>query len=458
MLVLSILVYVLFFALLFFILRGNREQQLLSLIFVNILFYINITLIQKPELTPFQLLPYLFFAKEILFNFNDFKTKFFSFPVKTGLGLVFIAYFLTTYSNGGNTHDYYEAFRYCFDKYIPMIAAFICAKDVDERELVRCLFFFALVFCGLGLIEFLLDHNYVREAIAKTFPSTRVSDMFGPAGITQGVSSSGWRSRISITTKHPTTLGTLLSTMFLFSLAYLKIPPGRINRKKVVIVLFAILGTTVLSGSRTALGCIFVGLLVFFTLQLSPLKRFLAVIIYAVIAMQLVPSVINAFEERESGSSLSLRQQQLTFTLVESEERAMFGHGLYFTNHVILASDVFGNRLYYSKAETEGLESIIFYTLLDIGFFGAFVLIVFYGQTIIYFVRRRKENAHLSIQGFLETFLLVVFLVLSGEIGRNTEMSLLFIGTSLGLLQRAVENKQQDFSTALEYENDERLE
>ena len=43
------------------------------------------------------------------------------------------------------------------------------------------------------------------------------------------------------------------------------------------------------------------------------------------------------------------------------------------------------------------------------------------------------------MQGLLETSLLVVFLILSGEIGRNTEMCILFIGMSLGFLHKELE-------------------
>ena len=131
MFVFSILAYILFFSLLFLLIKGNREQQLLSLLLVNILFYINVALIASPELTPFQLLPYVFFAKEILFNFNDFKKACASFPVKSGIAIIFIAYILTTYANGGNAHNFYESFRYCFDKYLPMVAAFICANQAS---------------------------------------------------------------------------------------------------------------------------------------------------------------------------------------------------------------------------------------------------------------------------------------------------------------------------------------
>jgi O-antigen ligase len=187
--------------------------------------------------------------------------------------------------------------------------------------------------------------------------------------------------------------------------------------------------------------CALLGVLIFFTVRLSIRKRIVALIIYGVIAIQASSFALASFEEKENGSSVALRQQQLLFTLIEFADKPLFGHGLYFTNHTILANDNDGKRMYYSKDETEGMESIVFYTLLDIGLFGAFALVVFYGQTFIFFFRRRKRDDHLPIQGMLETFLLVVFLILSGEIGRNTEMCLLFIGTSLGLLQKSIENE-----------------
>ncbi len=438
MFLLSILAYLLFFTLLFLILKGDREKQLLALLLVNILFYINIGLIEKPELTPYQLLPYLFFIKEAFFNFHQFKEQVTSFPVKFGLGFIFLAYFATSWSNGGDLHDYYEVFRYCFDKYVPIIAVFICAKEVEEKKLVKHLFVFFLVFCGMGFIEYLLNYNYVREAIATAFPSTRVSDMFGPAGITNGFGSSGWRTRISITTKHPTVLGVLLSTMFLFSLPYLKVPKTQFDTRKRNFVLFSIAFTAILSGSRTAMGCIGLGLLIYFTMSLSFKKKLLSIILYAIAFYGLSSAATAAFSAKEGGSSLELRQQQLLFTIIEFANKPLFGHGLYYTNHTILATDGDGKRVNFDKEDTQGLESIVFYALLDIGLFGALALLAFYGQIFLYFFRHRKEHPRLAMQGALETSMLVLFLILSGEIGRNTEICLLFVGTSLGLLQKEI--------------------
>lgn len=439
MILLSLAAYIFFFVLVFFILKGSREQQLIALIFVNVFFYINVTLIVKPELTPFQLLPYLFFGKELLFNFHEFKKNFLKFPIKFGLFAIFAAYFITTYTNGGGGHDYYEVFRYCFDKYIPIIAVFICAKEVEEQRVVRILFTFFLVYCGFGFFEYLLNHNYIREAIATAFPSTKAKDMFGPAGITNGFGTSSWRTRISITTKHPTVLGTLLSTMFLFSLSYLKDAKEKFNLHREKVVLGTLLITILLSGSRTSLGCVLLGSLIYFTNSLSFRKKLLALILYGVMAVSLSSYAIVSFSSKEGGSSLELRQQQLLFTLVEFANKPLFGHGLYYTNHSILANAGDRGNMYYSKEETQGLESIIFYTLLDIGLFGAFALLIFYGEIFITFFVQRKEHPRLAMQGMLETSLLVVFLILSGEIGRNTEMSLLFIGTSLGFLHREVQ-------------------
>lgn len=446
MVILSLFAYILFFTLVIFILQGTRQQQLIALIFVNILFYINIALIAKPELTPFQLLPYLFFAKEVLFNLSKFRKNFLAFPVKFGIFVIFIAYFITTYVNGGSGHDYYEVFRYCFDKYIPMLAVFICAKEVEEKKVVRTLFVFMIIYCGFGFLEYLLNHNYIREIIATAFPSTKAIDMFGPAGITHGFGTSGWRPRISITTKHPTVLGTLLSTMFLFALSYYHNAKERLDFQPIKFLLASLFAVTILSGSRTALGCIILGSIIFFTASLSFRKKIVAIIIYGVLAVTLSSYAIQSFAEKESGSSLELRQQQLLFTLVEFANKPLFGHGLYYTNHSILANAGDKGYMYYSKEETEGLESIVFYTLLDIGLFGALALFIFYGEIFLHFFLHRKESPLLAIQGMLETFLLVVFLILSGEIGRNTEICLLFIGTSLGFLHQEKERLAKEKS------------
>ncbi len=444
MIILSLFAYILFFTLVAFILKGTRDQQLFALILVNILFYINVALIAKPELTPFQLLPYLFFAKEIFLNFGEFKKSFLQFPVKFGLLTIFAAYFLTTYANGGGGHDYYEVFRYCFDKYLPMVAVFICAKEVEEQKMLRTLFLFMLIYSGFGVFEYLLNHNYIREAIATAFPSTKALDMFGPAGITHGLGASGWRTRISITTKHPTALGTLLSTMFLFTLAYYKNSKDDFQFHRVKFVLGSLFLVILLSGSRTALGCALLGCLIFFTDALSFRKKLFAIILYGILAITMSTYAIQSFAAKEGGSSLELRQQQLLFTLVEFSNKPLFGHGLYYTNHSILANAGDKGNMYYSKEETEGLESIVFYTLLDIGLFGAFALIVFYGETFLVFFFHRKEHPRIAMQGMLTTFLLAVFLTLSGEIGRNTEMSLLFIGTSLGFLHKKIEEAQAE--------------
>ena len=117
MFVFSILAYILFFSLLFLLIKGNREQQLLSLLLVNILFYINIALIASPELTPFQLLPYVFFAKEVLFNFNDFKRACSSFPVKSGIAIIsLMQLWFNKYSKRPQQQKMRKNLKRCLDK------------------------------------------------------------------------------------------------------------------------------------------------------------------------------------------------------------------------------------------------------------------------------------------------------------------------------------------------------
>jgi len=424
------IILLVFFALLLLVIYGSPELQFFALLGGLVLFPDNLILLQHPTLTPYQIILAGFFITEVINFFDRFKKSLFTFPIKISFLIVFIVILVLSYKHGGIGYSTYEALRFFMDKYCGLLAAFICAYRCGEKKVLTLFIPILTIFCVCGLIEFLLNHNYLRALIYYAFPTPKDIG-FGPEGITQGFESGSWRYRISITTKHPTALGNLLTVCFLFFLPYLK--SELIKKNYVWGILGLILVTTFISGSRTALACIFVFTLWYIIIphHLSFKIIFLALLLFA--GEHFLTSAVEDFSKRGQGSSIALRQDQLLFSIASIANEPIFGNGFYYTQRTALATDNDGKLLYENKSEVGGLESIVFRVLIDQGIIGMFAVILIYMSIFFYFFVRRKRIPLYATQGYLITGATFFFLILSGEIGKNAEMCFIIIGLTMGL-------------------------
>jgi len=409
---------------------GKPEVQFFAIFGCLVLFHDSLLLYQSPEITPYQIAVGVFFLVEFVKHYQSLKEGWILFPVKIPLLIIFCAIMAISYYHGHFGHSTYEALRFFIDKYAGIVIGFLCIRNSDEDRIPRLFFPIITVFCLFGIVEFLLNYNYLRAAIFNAFPIIKGTG-FGPEGITAGFGSSSWRYRLSITTKHPTALGNLLMVSFLFFLPYIK--ANIFPKYKLILFLCFLFLMAYLSGSRTALVCLILFSAWYFINPLSASFKIVFFVAVILIGQQLVVSFIDDFSQRGGGSSLSLRQDQLLFSIASIANEPIFGNGFYYTQQTALATDNDGKLLYENKNEVGGLESILFRVLIDQGLVGLTALFLFFIWIFLYFLTRRNKIPIHATQGYLITGASFLFLLLSGEIGKNTEMCFMLIGLCMGL-------------------------
>ena len=143
-------------------------------------------------------------------------------------------------------------------------------------------------------------------------------------------------------------------------------------------------------------------------------------------------TAIEEFSQQSKGSSLSLREQQMLFTLFQIQQSPIVGNGTGYTKNVFDYDDE-GRPI--NDASIGGLESIVFRSLIDYGFIGLAAYYFYDLCLFLLFFRRRKVMWTASV-GYHMVFVSTLFFTLSGHIGNNTAFAFLLDGILLGSLYR----------------------
>lgn len=420
----DILVYLLFFVLVFIVLYQDTEERFIALFLGTILFPACVAIIKSPYFSPQNALLYGFFAVEIVKNYSKFKEDFLKFPLKIPLLIIAFSYLGTSFFNGGlGPKALYNIGRQIFENYAYIFAAYIVGSRVDFNSVLKKLFWPVVVYCGLGIFEGLFAVNYPYKWICSAFP---VYD--GYYDLASNISvRRAWRIRTCITTKHPTALGTLLCCLFLVYLPKLK--DSQWSRWKNFGIL-GLLGLNLyLCGSRTALLCTGIAVAFFLIRRYHPGIKIFVVGACCFASVLYIHQAIEHFSQENRGSSISLRQEQLIFSALQIAESPIFGNGLFFTSKTIFERDAYGERV--EDDDIGGLESIVFFTLIDQGIVGLLAWYMFYTWVFLILFRRRNVSMD-AIIGYIITMAAVLYFTLSGNMGNNIGMAQLIIGALLG--------------------------
>lgn len=198
----------------------------------------------------------------------------------------------------------------------------------------------------------------------------------------------GTRMRMSSTWSHPIAYGLICSCFFILLW-------NKWRENYVKLLLFLLILSVFLCGSRTAIFSIIVMFVIFAhfasNISSSAILGFLPVVIvlYIPVISDNIQSVLDIFLLSESdavnGSSLVMRQSQLDSVLFLVKEFPIFGGGIgYITDYM-----KFGTEMSFSS-EFLGFESYLFILLIERGFFGTIVEVVFIVYIIRYFLKNRK--------------------------------------------------------------------
>lgn len=430
----TIVVYGILFGLLLLLAIGSWQVRYLSLLAGTILFPLGISFLQSPTLRPMDLFLYGFFAVTLVKDYRSLPDDIKSFPLKFPLFILLICHFASVYINEGfDAKQFYAATREFIELYGYIFASYLVARHTDISEILKKVYFIAVAICILGIIEIILQGNYPYTYICRAFPI--YTGYYSLDDIITCIQD--YRIRATLTTAHPTAYGTLLTCLTVLFGSLWNNPNWK---KSHLIILYGLLGTNIfLSGSRTAMVCAALGIAILFLRKRHILLKIACVGLCIVFATLYVNVIIDEFSQQSKGSSLTLRQQQLLFTLVQIQKSPILGNGVGYTKNVF-DYDEDGRPI--NDATIGGLESIIYRSLIDYGFVGLGVYYLFALWFFIAVFRRRSKN-YCGFAGYTLILTTTLFFTLSGHIGNNTAFAFLLEGLMLGNLIPA-EDKEDE--------------
>lgn len=421
------IVYVILFSLLTIMVIGSSKARFLALFTGIVLFPLGISFLKSPTLRPQDLFLYGFlvvaFMKDREYFWEDFK----AFPLKTPLLLILLCHFASVYFNEGfKVKQFYACTREFVELYGYLFAAFITTKRISISHLMKGLYLFTAAICILGILEILLQGNYPYTYICRAFPI--YSGYYSLDSIISCIQE--YRIRAMVTTAHPTAYGTLLCCLTLF---FASIWNRSYIEKNKLLALYALLAINLfLCGSRTGMLCAGTGILLIFLQNRSIVLKFACAGLCFFIAATYINTAIEEFSQQSKGSSLSLREQQMLFTLFQIQQSPIVGNGTGYTKNVFDYDDE-GRPI--NDASIGGLESIVFRSLIDYGFIGLAAYYFYDLCLFLLFFRRRKVMWTASV-GYHMVFVSTLFFTLSGHIGNNTAFAFLLDGLLLGSLYK----------------------
>lgn len=420
---LDILVLLLFFILFGFFLFGKTHNHFLLFVSVSIFIPYCVYFNKNPSISPHHLLLYFFFIKLFSQSPLELKSHYNKFPLKIPLILIIISLLSSVYFNEVGAVGFYNAFRFFMENYSYLFIGFVLAFYYKETDFLNKMYWPMIVFCLFGLFEFVQGDNFIFRIICKAFP---IYD--GYLSLDSIISlSRTYRTRIFISTVHPSTLGAVMCCMSLAYISQIKNIDKSNFKKGILLVLM--LSVLFLSGSRTGLICFLFGSIILFFNRIAFTLKIIAFVSCVFIFVYQINTFIEKFEQEGQGSSISMRQEQLIFSYMYFLKSPIYGNGVRYTSKNIMERDSYNDRVVDSSIG--GLESVVFYQVIDYGLMGFSSYIILFLFIIRYFFKNRKKKYATTGLAITSSFLL--FAIFSGEIGGNNVVAYLLIGYCMGI-------------------------
>ncbi len=428
---LSAVIYLIFFALLGGMLLGRKDQSYIWVFLSLLIFPSCIYFTKSPQVSPQQLLLYTFFIVCFLWNRKDLVEAIFKHPLRIPLAMLAMSLMASAFLNGEGIKGGYNAFRYFMENYAYLIVAFVGGLNYKKINLDKHWFYPVVAVCILGILEFVSKSNIIFPLICKAFPYYD-----GYYDLTNAVTASRtYRSRIFLTTTHPTALGSILCCALMFFTCRMK--SSLLPKNKMWFVWGALCLLIGLSGSRTAVVCAMMGLGLYVFMKVGIRARIMILVLVGFMMAAILPRAIEEFSVEGQGSSMSLREEQLLFSYLHFVKSPIYGNGVRYISKYVMERDTYNDRVVDSSIG--GLESVVFYQMIDYGLIGMFSYLMLFLFAFIYFFRRRRFTH--AQAGLLITCCFFVFACLSGEIGGNNSFAYMLMGYCMGASRREEEEE-----------------
>lgn len=440
-------VYILFAFLLYKICTDNEAGKFYALALGTLLFPAAGTIIVSPTIVPNHAFIYSYLGIEFIQSIGKRGSGYKRILIFPLLLIIISTTATILYTEGFSGKTFYVAIRDFFETYGYLIAAFVAGTKVSGTDPYTKFYKPVLILCFFAVIEVLFEYNIPYTIICSAYPNY---DM-GFTSLQDGsVFVDSWRIRATVTTVHPTALGTLLCCLFAFYLPLWK--KHIIEQNKLFFLLSAILIATFFCGSRTAMLCEALSIAVF---VFSRANIYIKILLAGLVIFSfgtIISMMINQFENSR-GSNLDLRREQLLFSVLAIQRSPIYGNGVQYTSKYIFESDDRDSKGVARGAGNiylGGLESIIFRKIIDYGFFGLGCFLVYLAFFQFYFLINRKKSIYAS-SGILITLSFTVFLILSGTLANSAVYGYTFLGYCLARTRIAkTSNYEKDKDDSVE--------
>ena len=96
--------------------------------------------------------------------------------------------------------------------------------------------------------------------------------------------------------------------------------------------------------------------------------RIMILVLVGFMMAAILPRAIEEFSVEGQGSSMSMREEQLLFSYLHFVKSPIYGNGVRYISKYVMERDTYNDRVVDSSIG--GLESVIFFQLIDYGLIG----------------------------------------------------------------------------------------
>lgn len=306
-------------------------------------------------------------------------------------------------------------------KYFALIYVYWAFSEEDSiKPTLKMTFVGLIVLTSFGIMNYFTKN---ADFVSSLMAGTEVTGMANNGDDVGQMFADRERFRVQAMFLNPFDYGYICILMLLLHIyGYIKHYEGK---KTLLIVIACSVSGVISCGCRTNIFCCLIGISVFFLLAFKlgkTLRLTLILVFSAVLSYQFVPSVqdtidnmLTMFDKQSDvgGSSMELRSLQYAAVLYHIQDTPLFGCGY----HYFLIDMGWSQGVEYLKdTRLAGLEGVAMNYILERGFVGFSLYLVFYISVLLSFLRGRKYSKPVSAFGIsvLSTYLL--FANMTGEL------------------------------------------
>lgn len=304
-------------------------------------------------------------------------------------------------------------------KYLVLVYSFWSFKDINSlKPTLKVTFWGLIVLTVFGVFNYLSKTADFVNAMMEGV----VSDLKGASGSDAGnYFTYADRFRVQAMFSNPFDYGYICVLMLILHLyGYTQ----RLEKLKTFVVVVACtLFGIIFCGCRTILFCTLIGLSIYMLLAFKTqkkLKIILVTLFIIPIAYQTVPAVqeqadkmLTVFDKNSQveGSSLEMREIQYATVLFYINDSPLFGRGYGFFNQ-----DLGWGEGIKIDPRLQGLEGVAMNLLLEKGFIGLILYLLYYISILVFLFRRRKISKSLTALGISIIAVYLSFANMTGEL------------------------------------------